>query len=316
MANSQMPKNVEEFRYELLASRLLYEGGALGLYHRSGLFEAIVRSVETYISRAGHNQGVPKVYFSPIVPIATLEKSGYVKSFPNLLGTINSFTGVDSDLGSLGQRLADGEEWLELFSPTEVGLCSAACHPLYPLLVDAPVPDTGLQFEVQANCFRHEPSLEPARQQSFRQHEFVFVGAADAALAHRDYWLGRALELLGDLGLLVESVEANDPFFGRAGRLLAAGQVEKELKFEVVAPLSGATPNAIGSANYHEDHFGEAYGLHLQDGDIAHSACFGFGLERITLALFFQHGVDVAMWPPAIVDLLDLRQNPASKDAI
>jgi seryl-tRNA synthetase len=305
--------NSEEFLAGLLSSRLLYEAGALGLYHHSGLFEELVRAVEAYVSTDGHDESAPKFFFSPVVPLTILERSGYVRSFPNLLGTINSFGGGDAELVDLGQRLNDSDKWLELFSPTEVGLCPAACHPLYPLLVGSPIPDPGLQFEVQSSCFRNEPSLEPARLQSFRMHEFVFVGAAEAALAHRDLWLGRAQEMLGDLGLSVASVEANDPFFGRPGRLLAAGQIEKKLKFEVVAPLSGVAPNAIASANYHEDHFGEAYNLRLEDGSVAHSACFGFGLERITLALLFRHGFEVASWPAEIRDRLNIQQSRAPK---
>jgi seryl-tRNA synthetase len=306
--------NSEEFRAGLLTSRLLYEAGALGLYHRSGLFEEVVRSVETYVSGAGHDESTPTFFFSPVVPLTILERSGYVRSFPNLLGTINSFNGGDADLGDLSRRLDEGGEWLELFSPTEVGLCPAACHPLYPLLVGLDIPDSGSQFEVQASCFRNEPSLEPARLQSFRMYEFVFVGTAEAALAHRDHWLGRAQLLLGDLGLSVAGVEANDPFFGRSGRLLAAGQIEKKLKFEVVAPLSGAAPNAIASANYHEEHFGEAYNLRMRDGSVAHSACFGFGLERIALALFFQHGFEVASWPAEIRARLNIHRTPVPKD--
>jgi seryl-tRNA synthetase len=305
--------NSQEFRQGLLESRLLYDGGAPGLYHRSDCFEDVVRSVEDYVSLAGHDENTPKLFFSPVVPVTTLKGSGYVDSFPNLLGTVNSFSGDDASLATLRQRLADDDEWLELFSPTEVGLCSAACHPLYPLLVGSPLPATGLTFEVQASCFRHEPSSEPARMQSFRQHEFVFVGTADAALSHRDHWLGRAQRLLSDLGLPIDSVEANDPFFGRSGRLLAAGQVEKKLKFEAVTPLSGASPNAIASANYHEDHFGTAYDLRLPDRSVAHSACFGFGLERISLALFFHHGFEVDSWPAEVKERLTLRHSPTSR---
>jgi seryl-tRNA synthetase len=305
--------NSEEFRAGLLESRLLYEAGALGLYHRSGLFEEIVRSVEAYVSKDGHNASTPQFFFSPVVPLTILERSGYVRSFPNLLGTINSFNGGEDGLGDLNRRLDDGDKWLDLFSPTEVGLGPAACHPLYPLLVGVDIPEEGLNYEVQSTCFRNEPSLEPARLQSFRMLEFVFVGTPDAALAHRDDWLGRALRLLEDLGLSVADIEANDPFFGRPGRLLAAGQIEKKLKFEVVAPLSGVVPNAIASANYHEEHFGEAYNLCLQDGSVAHSACFGFGLERISLALLFQHGFEVASWPPEVRGRLNI-QNRAPKD--
>ena len=57
---------------------------------------------------------------------------------------------------------------------------------------------------------------------------------------------------------------------------------------------------AIGSSNYHEDHFGDTFGLHLADGSAAHSACIGFGLDRITLALFATHGTDVDGWPAEV----------------
>ena len=61
--------------------------------------------------------------------------------------------------------------------------------------------------------------------------------------------------------------------------------------------LTQAGPTAIGSSNYHEDHFGHSFGLHLADGTPAHSACIGFGLDRTTLALFATHGMDVSDWP-------------------
>ena len=38
-------------------------------------------------------------------------------------------------------------------------------------------------------CFRHEPSLDPARMLAFRMHEFVYVGDPDGAEAHRDRWV-------------------------------------------------------------------------------------------------------------------------------
>ena len=36
---------------------------------------------------------------------------------------------------------------------------------------------------------------------------------------------------------------------------------------------------------------------------VAHTACVGFGLERITLALLRHHGLDLAAWPEAVRDL-------------
>ena len=79
-------------------------------------------------------------------------------------------------------------------------------------------------------------------------------------------WRERALELLGSLGLAVELDVANDPFFGRSGRMLATSQREQELKFEVQTQIAGPEPTAVASFNYHQDHFASAYGIELADG--------------------------------------------------
>ena len=36
------------------------------------------------------------------------------------------------------------------------------------------------------------------------------------------------------------------------------------------------------------------------NGAIAHSACLGFGLERVTMALFKAHGFDPVTWPSVV----------------
>jgi seryl-tRNA synthetase len=94
---------------------------------------------------------------------------------------------------------------------------------------------------------------------------------------------------------------ASDPFFGRGGRLMRASQRELELKFEIEVPIFGAeAPTAVASFNYHQDHFTRAFGIEGPDGAEAHSACLGFGLERIAIALFRQHGTDPARWPGGV----------------
>ena len=61
---------------------------------------------------------------------------------------------------------------------------------------------------------------------------------------------------------------------------------------------------AIASANCHLDHFGEPYDIVTAEGEVAHSCCFGFGLDRITLALLRTHGVNPEDWPKAPRDRL------------
>jgi hypothetical protein len=48
----------------------------------------------------------------------------------------------------------------------------------------------------------------------------------------------------------------------------------------------------LASANHRQDHFGWAV-CHLdRKRQFAHSACFGLGLERLAVALFYAHGVE------------------------
>jgi hypothetical protein len=37
---------------------------------------------------------------------------------------------------------------------------------------------------------------------------------------------------------------------------------------------------------------------------MAHTGCVGFGLERLALALFKHHGLDVAGWPASVRGIL------------
>jgi seryl-tRNA synthetase len=152
---------------------------------------------------------------------------------------------------------------------------------------------------VYGYCFRHEPAIDPARMQAFRMHEYVVIGSPEQAQRHRDSWVRHGLDVLDRLGLDAAPAPANDPFFGRVGKMLAANQLEEELKTELIVRLYGDLDDgtAIVSSNCHRDHFGATFGIATADGAVAHSACVGFGMERIALAMLRTHGIDSASWP-------------------
>jgi seryl-tRNA synthetase len=298
--------DAEEFRLAIFEAGLLVRSTVPGVYHRSFAFESVVRGIGSYVSAAGRDAQRRQLYCAPILDQSTLAKSGYVTSFPNLIGVLTSFTRPETDLPELIERVDSGGEWPEMMSPNGLALGGAACHHIYPTLAGQEIPSDGLLYEVQATCHRHEPSDDPARMQSFSMHEFVFVGPEERALAHRDLWLRRGVQLLEQLGLAVDTVPANDPFFGRVGKLMSASQREKAAKFELVADITSSTPGAISSGNYHGNHFGDEFHISLPEKVTAHSSCFGFGLERITLALFRRHGLETASWPSEVRSGLNL----------
>lgn len=294
--------SVEDLRRAVVESGLLCPAHVDGVWHRSGVFEDTLRAVEAYAARQRLDES-PRWAFPPVFAREHFLATDYLRSFPDLAGSIDVFRGDDRGHRALLGTLDDGGDWTAHLEPAEVVLCSSTCHPLYGVL-DPAVPADGHRAEMTGFSFRHEPSRDPARMQSFRMYEFVCVGTPEQALDHRDVWRERGADALTALGLDLRVEVANDPFFGRVGTMLSANQVAAALKYEIVADLTDERGTAISSANYHEDHFGAPFGLTTPDGGVAHSACFGFGLERITLAMFARHGLDRSAWPADVTDRL------------
>ena len=291
---------------ELLDRRLLIATGVPGVYGRGAEFERVREQLAALVSREVAPEHPEQMRFPPVLARRDLEKVGYLKSFPHLAGAIFAFEGSEQDAAEQYERASRHEDWSEFQTMSDLVLTPAACYPVYPAVAArGRLASGGLTVDAGgAYVFRREPSGDPARLQMFHQREIVRIGEPRAVQAWRDRWRERALELLGGLGLRARLDVASDPFFGRSGRMLAASQREQELKFEVLAEIAGPEPTAVASFNYHQDHFAAAYGIELADGAVAHTACLGFGLERITLALLVTHGFEPQRWPAQVRERL------------
>jgi seryl-tRNA synthetase len=227
-----------------------------------------------------------------------LERSGYLHSFPHLLGGVSCLKGSEAII----RAVVEQQDWVDELSATELVLAPAACYPVYPMVASrGPIPASGIVVDVASDCFRHESTHEIGRFQSFRMREFVCLGTPEQVLEFRSRWLLLGQRLAKQLGLDHRIAPASDPFFGRAGRLAAISQLEQSLKFELLIALSSAAePTACMSFNCHRDHFSSAWPLTTENGDKAHTGCVAFGMDRLALALFKTHGLDLAKWPPGV----------------
>lgn len=296
--------DIDGFTEGLVEHGLIVPTGIRGAYGRGPVFEDILRAFNDLVSRIAAPDKAQELMFPPILARSLIEKVGYMDNFPQLAGSVHSFMGGDREARELSARAHAGERWEDLLSPTDVMLTPAACYPVYPTFSGL-LPEGGRLVTVMNWVFRHEPSDEPTRLQHFRMREFIRVGKPDQVVQWRDAWLERGLKLLEGLGLPVQSDVASDPFFGRAGKMMAAGQVEQRLKFEILCPvISREKPTAICSFNWHQDHFSAKFGIRNADDSVAHTACLGFGLERVTLALIKAHGFDPADWPARVREQL------------
>jgi seryl-tRNA synthetase len=302
----QLAKARAAYLEELIAAGHLIPSGVRGLYGRSGAFEGVIEHFERVVTRAGADQNAEVMRFPPILSRKTYEGTDHIETMPQLLGSVHSFEGGEQEHSAMVGAMHEGSDWTTGLTPTDVVMVPAACYPLYPTATGT-LPDGGRTVDLRTFVFRHEPSDDPARMQIFRQREYVRLGTPDEAVAHRDKWIRRALEIHSSLGLDVRKEVANDPFFGRGGRMMKATQREQDLKYEIVCPItSEEKPTAITSSNCHLDHFGLAFDIRSSDGAVAHTSCVGFGLERIALALFRTHGMDPDKWPAEVRSVLEL----------
>jgi seryl-tRNA synthetase len=290
-----------------LANILFHEMGTDGIYARTALYENMIERLTVLITR--HREPDTEVMrFPPVMNRGQLEKSGYLKSFPNLLGCVCALHGTEREIHSAVGRHDAGGDWTTSLSPADLVLSPAACYPVYPIAAArGRLPPGGLRFDVAADCFRHEPSRHLDRLQSFRMREYVCIGSHEDVSGFRERWMVRAQAVARALGLSFRVDYASDPFFGRVGQMKAVSQVQQSLKFELLVPLrSEEQPTACMSFNYHRDHFGMTWDIKDVNDATAHTACVAFGMDRLAVAMFHIHGTDLAKWPTTVRETLGL----------
>lgn len=289
-----------EFYDGLVAHRLIVPVGVQGIFGRGAVFEDVLERFNRLLTRTSCEDDAEWLAFPPVISRKVLEQVHYLDSFPQLCGAVCSFFGDETQAQVVSERVHQEQSWNDLLGMTDVILNPAACYPVYPSFRGV-TPENGRTVTMLNWVFRHEPSAEPTRMQSFRVREFVRVGTPNQVSQWRDMWLARSMSLLQSLSLPVNSEAATDPFFGRVGEMLAATQLRQRLKFEIHVPIiPQRNPTAICSFNLHEQHFSATFDIRTADGNVANTACVGFGLERVVMALFKTHGFDVNRWPAAV----------------
>jgi seryl-tRNA synthetase len=290
-----------------LARQLFRPSGVDGVYGRTGEYESVIEALAALITR--HRPADAEVFrFAPVMSRASLEKQGYLQSFPNLVGAVCCLEGSEREIAASANKSGVGGSWTEDLVPSDLVLAPAACYPVYPIAAErGTVPDEGYVFDVAADCFRHEPSRHVDRFQTFRMREYVRIGTPQQIQDFREPWIIRAQGIADAIGLPYTVDVANDPFFGRVGTMMATQQRADALKFELLVPVrSKESPTACMSFNYHKEHFGEVWGLHNAKGEVLHTGCVAFGMDRLAVALFVIHGAKLAGWPASVREALKL----------
>src|SRR6202051_3289743 len=108
-----------------LADVLFHKMGTDGVYARTALYEDVVERLTALITR-NREPDTEVMRFPPVMNRGQLEKSGYLKSFPNLLGCVCGLYGTERDTPPAITRSEAGANWTTSLSPADLVLSPAA----------------------------------------------------------------------------------------------------------------------------------------------------------------------------------------------
>ncbi|MFJ6463161.1 hypothetical protein ACIQM0_19355 [Streptomyces sp. NPDC091387] len=252
-----------------------------GLIPLDPVHTALLRGLDTLLTRLAGRLGAPEVVGPPLLPADGLTKLDYFRNFPQLGVSAGAFTPEALDV------LADGGPPSGLpLRPTGYLLPSATCYGLLLSLEGSDVGDEGLRLSATGRCFRNETHYDALRRLwGFHMREVLYLGTKDGAVEHLEQGAEFVQETAALLGLELTRAAADDPFYDKGGsraRLMALDPVKHE--------FSAPDGTAIASVNRHRNFFGERLDIRAGSHGPVYSACVAFGVERWVHAMILAHG--------------------------
>jgi seryl-tRNA synthetase len=269
-----------------------------------GLMDRLDRAVRRIVlgEFGGREYRYPTLIGTPV-----LQRCGYLLSFPQYVMFV---TRLHSDIDLYLEFLADIRDIdridgrvLPRCNGVDYSLPPTMCYHTFHQFADGVLPPGNSVVTARGKSFRHEEKYRRGLERlwDFTIRETVFFGPRDHVLSQRERLLRRILDLVDELGLSGRCEVANDPFFGNADSAQrSSSQRLLELKYELRLDVGGGDTVAVGSVNFHDRIFGDAFAITDERGEALYSACAGFGLERFAYAVMCQHGTDPRQWPAAL----------------
>ena len=105
---------------ESIGTALFRPMGSDGVYARTALYEDVIERLTAFVTRQ-RDPRAEVLRFPPVMSRHQLEKSGYLKSFPNLLGCVCALHGTEAQIRAAADSHETGGDWTK-------GLAAASGH--------------------------------------------------------------------------------------------------------------------------------------------------------------------------------------------
>jgi hypothetical protein len=239
--------------------------------------------------------------YSSLLNINTLQACNYIKTFPQNLYTVHEFPHEYKTLSSINTndvRSGDTRQSKYVLPP-------AVCFHTYEELANSNLDGPKL-FTAKESCFRHEVDWRVGRHRmnEFQMREIIFIGDSEFVNHTRLKIMEDISLFFSDLGFQGIITTAFDPFYHADDSSKGQFQLMGDMKFELVVELPNKDSFAVASFNDSKDSLCKAFGISDTKGNMLHSGCAAFGIDRWVLAILHYYGTDRTKWPRKIIDLL------------
>jgi seryl-tRNA synthetase len=282
-----------------------------GAFVYTGLMADLYYGLDRTFSDLASELGAHQVHLPSLLASETLLRAGHLRAHPHMANYVFHIHEDRSTVARFAERCSSDPRQIDLSglatsaAHPEAILSPAACQPVYHMLSGRELDDPFIASGY-VRCFRYESGATRGlrRSREFGVREIVYVGSEADVATFRQELLEVCRRLLDRFGLQGTLVTASDPFFTDASAQYRTFQLSLELKHELQLAIGADDTVAASSVNLHGDHFGRAWDIHVNDGEIAHSCCMGFGIDRWCLAIFSQFGLDARDWPHSLREVI------------
>lgn len=284
-----------------------------GFYTLQGDFLRVLQAVNATVRGFAADVGAVEQEHPAVWPLRLFKMIDYFREFPQQVILCAPVKDDFETRATFAKRFAKSQDFESvpmdgLMADGSYGLQPAVCDCCYYALEGSRT-HRDTYYTTYNKVFRNERSATNRldRLTSFSVRDIMFVGSDEFVLEAREKLIEVLSRFIDQLQLEAKIETANDPFFANESVMKTVFQNAHRLKYELLARVPHLDREiAVGSINLHTDFFGKAFDIQMADGRAAQSGCIGVGMERMTYALFCQHGPHLRDWPQGVISFLKL----------
>ncbi|MEF2966118.1 amino acid--ACP ligase [Paenibacillus sp. M1] len=271
---------------------------------RSGLAVVLAQRLDALLVDLALRHRAELRSYSSKISLDTLNKCGYIASFPQNLYLVAEFPHALQTL----EQVRHAERLDELVRLSPFTLSPAVCFHCYAELSGLRLKGP-LALTASGLCHRHEAPwrLGNHRLNEFTMREIVLFGDSAHIEAQRSAIMEEVWNLFQSLGLSGKIENASDPFYFSEDSAKGQHQIMGNMKYELIADLGEPRGSfSIASFNHMGDSLCKPFQVHDTDDAPLNSGCVAFGIDRWVYALLSSYGPSSTEWPAEVRKALHL----------